>query len=137
MSAKRRQETIAQFSVPLEDGSSLALPNEEVPLTRRARRSRSSNLDDSVALIDDMDGNDSDFVVDDADGSFDGDDEDMNGTSESKSTQSKGKRKASARSSIESSYPGTNPKVMLISLKAVSLLYPSHINPQVLNSAYC
>jgi len=111
MSAKRRQEAIARFSVPLE-----AEVEETPTLSRASRKTRSGRS--SVTMKDvgggsDNDGDDDDFIDDsDDDGPFSG-----------KISKGKGKaraRPAKAYEAFDSS--DSNPKVMLLSLKAVRAL---------------
>ncbi|KAJ6499180.1 SNF2 family N-terminal domain-containing protein [Mycena sanguinolenta] len=119
MSAKRRQEVIAQFSVPVVE-------DDTAPAATRRSRGRSSDgsagrRDDSEAMEVD---NDSDFI----------DDEDDNTAWSKKKSKGKGKGKAKASSyTAGSSIPaGENPKVMLISLKAGAL----GLNLTVANNVY-
>jgi len=118
MSAKRRQEAIARFSVPLE------AEVEETPalsrISTKTRSGRSSVTMEDVGEGSDNDGDllnragdDDDFIdYSDDDGPFSG-------------KRSKGKGKARARpakayEAFDSS--DSNPKVMLLSLKAVCAL---------------
>ncbi|KAF9565547.1 hypothetical protein CPC08DRAFT_815314 [Agrocybe pediades] len=123
MSAKRRQEAIARFSVPIEEETPV------VPDTSSKRpRKTSSNM--SIELgAPDVDDNDSDFVVDDNDKDDDDDylvDSDDDKPSK-KSKKNKGKGKAS---DVQRLLPldddlnlgsEANPRVMLLSLKAGAL----------------
>lgn len=131
MSAKRRQETIARFSVPLEEGAVHAVPAETaVPNSGRRSRKVYDNADEEII---DLAGSDDDFHMtgsqDDDDDFIDDEDDDAafsrkKGKSKAKA---KGKAKATAKPSKASiragldgtSFTGVNPKVMLISLKAV------------------
>ncbi|KAJ6587041.1 SNF2 family N-terminal domain-containing protein [Mycena vulgaris] len=127
MSAKRRQETIAQFSVPVDD--------DDVGATTASagRRSRGRSSEGSLGR-----GEDSDFVMEVADDSDFLDDEDDNTiyAKKNKKAKGKGKGKAQAKSSSYTTRPtlspGENPKVMLISLKAGAL----GLNLTVANNVY-
>ncbi len=154
MSAKRRQETIARFSVPIESDTpapslrqatapslnhSTAPPSSQ--RSRRVRSTTSVTLDGSID--DDADG---DFVLgdeqDNVDDDFiDDDDDDL----APRRTQSKGKGKAKAKGkgrksngSVRAPPPsnpeldGFNPRVMLISLKEGAL----GLNLTVANNGY-
>jgi SWI/SNF-related matrix-associated actin-dependent regulator of chromatin subfamily A3 len=109
MSAKRRQETIAQFSVPLED-----VEDSETSTTRA-----SVGCDDDYT----MDDSDDDFLDSEDDCTFTREKGKNKKAGPSKS-KGKGKDKAGAnRHAVDgSSFNGKNPKVMLLSLKAVCLL---------------
>ncbi|THH29944.1 hypothetical protein EUX98_g4232 [Antrodiella citrinella] len=143
MSQKRRQDTIARFSVPITDdlpSASLAASSQPGPTQRRTRRKASGTIDaDGDDFMDA--GNDSDFIVQDGDGDSDFiDDDDADDRPKKKKTaKAKGKRKASGRASTgrsaysgSSSFDGENPKVMLISLKAGAL----GLNLTVANNVY-
>ena len=99
MSAKRRQEAIARFSVPIAE--------EEPALPRVTRKAR-----DKVRENDAADDDDSDDFIDDGN-----DDEPIAGK-ESKSNR-KGKAKSDFRQSFAFEGSTENPRVMLLSLKAV------------------
>ena len=80
MSARRRQETIARFSVPLKEDEPTVLPtSESAPSSRRRTRSkRALDIDGDVIVNDDKD--DGDYVAqgdddDDDDSDDDSDDE--------------------------------------------------------------
>ncbi|KAJ6594021.1 SNF2 family N-terminal domain-containing protein [Mycena capillaripes] len=114
MSAKRRQETIAQFSIPVTD-------DDEITSTAR-HRSRGRSSEGSLGRGDESDfvmgpDNDSDFVDDE-------DDDTVYSKKKSKA-KGKGKGKGKAKASSYTARPtfsaGENPKVMLISLKAGAL----------------
>ncbi|KAK7005619.1 DNA repair protein rad5 [Favolaschia claudopus] len=115
MSAKRRQEVIAQFSVPVAD--------DDVDSGSGSRhRSRSGSV-----------GEHSDYVMDADDSDFIDDDEDDSAYSKKKSkAKGKGKQKQSQKTSYTSHASGRNPKVMLISLKAGAL----GLNLTVANNVY-
>lgn len=104
MSAKRRQEAIARFSVPLEEDHL----GVDISLTRSRR---TGDADDY------MDAADTEFLDDE--------DEDCAFSDKKKKKKSKGKGRASTssgRHSVDgSSFTEENPKVMLLSLKAVCL----------------
>lgn len=94
MSARKRQEAIAEFSVPLEEesfSSTLKAPNNR----NKAALGNHGDNDDSDFIVND---DDSDDFIDEDDGPFSG---------------KKGKQKATNKS--------TNPRVMLLSLKAGAL----------------
>ena len=150
MSAKRRQEAIARFSVPIEAHSampSFSQSNSQAPAsTQRARRARSSRpvLPDSSIAIDD--GADGDYVVDDEQDDDDDfvDDDDV-AARRTQSKKGKGKAKAKAKGRVRESsgasselppsrpeFNGVNPHVMLISLKAGAL----GLNLTVANNVY-
>lgn len=130
MSAKRRQETIAQFSVPLREEAAEAAP-ADVPTAGKRKRTSSSRpiaVDDDdfpfpEILRTDRD-DDSDFVVDDDDLSDAYDDASSPVKPKKAKGKGKGKGKERARSdspdTFDRSFSDENPKVMLISLKAVS-----------------
>lgn len=154
MSAKRRQETIAQFSVPIEsDNAALSLSQATAPppsqstappssqRSRRARPTQSVILDGSIdddtggdfVLGDEQEGDDDDFIDDE--------DDDLC----PRRAQSKGKGKAkgkgkgrksnglvSAPPPSKPTFDGVNPRVMLISLKAGAL----GLNLTVANNVY-
>ncbi|KAI0940604.1 hypothetical protein AcW1_003757 [Taiwanofungus camphoratus] len=133
MSARRRQETIARFSVPLEETFRLeAVPqSQEIssrPSRRRGRLSQAPLYDDDPVPRDDNGDDDSDFI----------DDEHEEVSKKGKSKIGKGKRRAGAnitvlQSSLDGSdFAGVNPKVMLISLKAGAL----GLNLTVANNVY-
>ncbi|KAG6842156.1 hypothetical protein C0991_001649 [Blastosporella zonata] len=88
MSAKRRQETIAKFSVP-------------IPETSVADVDNSVNGDGEAYIFDD--------------------DEDDESAFSAKKNGEKRKFKGKTRASLTSAHGGPNPKVMLLSLKAVRL----------------
>lgn len=140
LSAKRRQETLERFCVPLEDSTSptpsAPAPSlTPAPLTRR----RSQPMQMVLAGDSDEDVNDADFIAaEDSDDSFLDDDAVFKPLKKGKG---KGKGKAKTSNSREaensrshSSMPvnGTNPKVMLISLKAGAL----GLNLTVANNVY-
>jgi SWI/SNF-related matrix-associated actin-dependent regulator of chromatin subfamily A3 len=112
MSAKRRQETIANFSVPV---AAKAFPGDELaPRSRRAARHIVVDRDDDFA----KDDSDDDFVMDD-------NLYDSSPVRSKKPKKSKGKGKAKARSPSpfddfdDDLEVGDNPRVLLLSLKAV------------------
>ncbi|EMD30973.1 hypothetical protein CERSUDRAFT_120235 [Gelatoporia subvermispora B] len=132
MSARRRQETIARFSVPLD-----AIPPTVSGLSRPRRRAHASqptSIDNAAVPDDDLD---DDFILSDhnADGDFG---EDSDGAKRRKKTRTgKGEQKASiaAASTLGRNchqLDGPNPKVMLISLKAGAL----GLNLTVANNVY-
>ena len=94
MSAKKRQEAIAEFSVPLEEESFSTLRKAPKGGNKAARGNLSDDDDDDFIVNDD----DSDDSIEEDDGLFSG---------------KKGKQRASNKL--------TNPRVMLLSLKAGAL----------------
>lgn len=149
MSAKRRQETIARFSVPLEDDEMPAqmltqAPSASAPVsatraTRQRRKSTRTNTASSeiIDLAGD-DAGDGDFVVnlsdDDDDDFIDDSDEDDRPKKKGKG-KAKAKGKAKKKAAPKPTYDlddGVNPKVMLISLKAGAL----GLNLTVANNVY-
>ncbi|KAI5123845.1 hypothetical protein M0805_005664 [Coniferiporia weirii] len=148
MSAKRRQETLEQFCVPLQDdqpsSSSGSQTSSESPIPSTApkatRPSRSRSKRSVVVLDDDDDfvdkaAQDKEFVAADDD---DGDDflEDEDTISQTNKAKNKWKGKAKkigTNSSFTSGFlSGKNPKVLLISLKAGAL----GLNLTVANNVY-
>lgn len=144
MSAKRRQEAIAHFSVPLNDhnasasSETLSSTSSSIPSTTRSTRKRGrSNLasirSDDVVVEDEQD---KDFIVSDNDADFISDDDDITTVQKRKKVQkkNKGKRKVGANFPDFDMSPSTkvNPKVMLISLKAGAL----GLNLTVANNVY-
>lgn len=100
MSAKRRRDAINKFSVPLER-------EQSIPQRRNARSERPTTRYDDSCDSDSM-------VIDDDDDFIDEDDEQVFG----KKSKRKGKGKAKdARSGSDDG--DENPRVMLLSLKAV------------------
>jgi SWI/SNF-related matrix-associated actin-dependent regulator of chromatin subfamily A3 len=144
MSAKRRQETLERFSLPLEDDVTLETCAETPLPPTRSRRSSTQATSHGESIDIDDDG-DADFTVN---GISDDDDfldnEDDNSAFSSKPRKGKGKAKgntkgkAKAKSTARragvngSSFAGENPKVMLISLKAGAL----GLNLTVANNVY-
>lgn len=96
LSAKKRQQVLECFTVPLEEGTSNPSCLTQPTPTR-------------VNAIDGY-------------GTFDGDDSYENVSSRAKTSKSKGKGKAvGAMTPIDANTNGVNPKVLLISLKAGAL----------------
>jgi len=151
MSAKRRQETLETFCVPIEHDTNVipdvqstpAVPMSEVQPTRRSSRSSrrgqpsAGDLQQEDAIS--INSDDDDFVPhmdidneDDADGAPT---RSKKGKGKAKG-KSKGKGKAAARSQLgsleDTVMNGVNPKVMLISLKAGAL----GLNLTVANNIY-
>lgn len=111
MSAKKRQEAIARFTVPVEDsvtpvcGLTIRLPaKRNVRSTMQSVITHGGSLNDEDSVTE----SDSDFSVTESGAQT----EDEDGTS-----TRKGKGKAKGKSSYANK--GDNPRVMLISLKAV------------------
>ncbi|KAF7376249.1 DNA repair protein rad5 [Mycena sanguinolenta] len=122
MSAKRRQEVIAQFSVPVVE-------DDTAPAATSRSRGRSS--DGSAGRR-----GDSDYMEVDDDSDFIDDEDDDTAWSRNQKSKGKGKAKGKAKASsytAQSTTPaGENPKVMLISLKAGAL----GLNLTVANNVY-
>ncbi|KAH7915183.1 SNF2 family N-terminal domain-containing protein [Hygrophoropsis aurantiaca] len=138
MSAKRRQETLERFSIPLDDATSTTATDEApLPTARRTRASRvpASFDEDDTMVADD----DSDFVAEDDDDDFD---EAISTRAKRSKTKAKGKGKANPKAKAASRASKANfdnalsneenPKVMLISLKAGAL----GLNLTVANNVY-
>ena len=115
MSVKRRQEAIARFSVPLEGISSLETTGCSAP-RRPSRKPRNATFVAESASSDgsDWDDNDSDFVM------RDDPETEPNGGSSLNRKKTKGKGKAVMGNSSDFDPSHENPRVMLLSLKAVS-----------------
>lgn len=112
MSAKRRQEAIARFSVPVAE----ELPIPEARTSgRRTRRAAASKVVENGGA--EQDGDDSDFLMSDKDDGFNNDSDDDGEVQISKKSKGKGKQKA--RNSSPPLRSEENPRVMLLSLKAV------------------
>lgn len=146
MSAKKRQETLERFSVPLDDSPGALGAEDEASLpSKRARRSsKKVILDDDDFNMDADDDGDFVAIASATDDDF-LDDEDDDGPFANKSQKKqkakkgkgKGKAATQSRASIRagfdgSSFGGENPKVMLISLKAGAL----GLNLTVANNVY-
>lgn len=120
MSAKRRQETLASFSVPVEDDEPIQ-SSQNTTTSRRKRVTRQASLDNDDFPFNNDD--DDDFVMDDV---VNDDDDEDNGFS-FVGKKGKGKSKATVgNNTIRSSGLASireNPRVMLISLKAVCPIY--------------
>ncbi|KAK0212781.1 SNF2 family N-terminal domain-containing protein [Desarmillaria ectypa] len=112
MSARKRQEVLTQFSVPVSEG--FVPPRNETPHQgrRRARRIVVEDFDEGV-----VDDQDSDFVL----MSRDDDMDDFIASNDESSRKKKGKAKARVSVDREILGEGDNPKVMLLSLKAGAL----------------
>ena len=146
VSAKRRQETLERFSLPLEDDVTSRISSETPLPSSRGRRSSTQVTSHEESIDTDGDG-DADFTVN-GDSEEDNDfldDEDDDSAFSSKPRKGKGnskakgkaKAKSTVRSSVRSgfngsSFAGENPKVMLISLKAGAL----GLNLTVANNVY-
>jgi SWI/SNF-related matrix-associated actin-dependent regulator of chromatin subfamily A3 len=118
MSAKRRQETLASFSVPVEDDEPIQ-SSQNTTTSRKKRVTRQASLDNDDFPFDNDD--DDDFVMDDVAN----DDDDEGNDFSSVGKKGKGKLKTIVgNNTIRSSGLGRgNPRVMLISLKAVCSIY--------------
>lgn len=102
MSAKRRQEAIARFSVPIEEASP--------PIARRTRNTGSVIDVENYANGNDSDG---DFVMN-------GDNDNLDDELSASQRRSKAKGKGKAQDEFSYELSDENPRVMLLSLKAVS-----------------
>lgn len=141
MSAKRRQETLQRFSIPLEDTAQIPTTNSKgtPPSRRRRRSSKHVARHGDIIDVDDAD-DDTDFtmIVADVDEDEFLDDDDNNSASPANGRKGKGKARASrdkptARANVNgASFASENPKVMLISLKAGAL----GLNLTVANNVY-
>lgn len=126
LSARKRQEVLEQFSIPLDPDESPA-PGEPLPPTRRRQTQTQINVveDDENTT----DGNDSDFVAgNDTDDDFEEDISTRVKKGKAKEWKKKGKGKCTVKAIPAmkqvfdgSCFYGVNPKVMLISLKAGAL----------------
>jgi SWI/SNF-related matrix-associated actin-dependent regulator of chromatin subfamily A3 len=136
MSAKRRKETLERFSVPIEEPAEVVSQTQsqaEDDGRRLRRRSFTKVTDRGVEAI--ADGDDSDFAM-----STSGTSNDFLSNDELKKAKGKAKRKTNASVPKQGFRPsindlpmdGTNPKVMLISLKAGAL----GLNLTVANNVY-
>lgn len=147
MSARRRQETIARFSVPIEGGdvpmSSSQAPTSQPEVPASSQRSSRRRLRSTQAILDESidDAQDDDFVMDDNqadDDDFidDSDDEPSRAASKKGKGKAKGKKKTTAPSRTltpsNTRSDEVNPRVMLISLKAGAL----GLNLTVANNVY-
>jgi SWI/SNF-related matrix-associated actin-dependent regulator of chromatin subfamily A3 len=138
MSAKKRQETLERFSIPLEDDLNCETASGMPSRSRRSSTQVSSH-GDSFDIDDD---GDADFTLNDvSDGDFLDDDDDSAFSYKPRkgkgNSKGKAKAKSTARTSVRaafngSSFAGENPKVMLISLKAGAL----GLNLTVANNVY-
>ncbi|KAG6378256.1 putative DNA repair protein rad5 [Boletus reticuloceps] len=114
LSARKRQEVLERFSIPLDPDESPA-PGEPLPSTH-LRQTQTQ-----LTVEDDEDGNDSDFVA-----GNDTDDDDFDEDISTRVKKNKGKGKAKAIPVTKqvfdaSAFYKENPKVLLISLKAGAL----------------
>lgn len=154
MSAKRRQETLEAFCVPIEHDTQETsnaqpipdVPTSELQQTRRSarstRRGGASGREYQQADIVPTNGDDDDDFLLEMDFDSDDDADSTRPRSKKRKTKAKGKGKAVTRSRIASvggsnmNTPpisnGVNPKVMLISLKAGAL----GLNLTVANNIY-
>ncbi|KAF8135787.1 SNF2 family N-terminal domain-containing protein [Boletus edulis] len=119
LSARKRQEVLERFSIPLDPDESPA-PGEPLPSTRLRQTQTQLTVEDDE---DATDRNDSDFV---AGNDTDDDDFDEDISTRVKKNKGKGKGKAKAipvtkRVFDASAFHRENPKVLLISLKAGAL----------------
>ena len=136
MSAKKRQDALTRFNVPLDDSPSALGAEDEALPSRPARRNPKK------AMLDDTDADDNgDFVgIDSATDNEDDDGSFVNESQKNRQNAKKGKNKGKATQSQGSvcagldgsSFGGENPKVMLISLKAGAL----GLNLTVANNVY-
>jgi SWI/SNF-related matrix-associated actin-dependent regulator of chromatin subfamily A3 len=120
MSARRRQEAIERFSIPLEDDGLGAIQEEcSVPARTSRLKTRKTRVEDSESQENDSD---DEFVDDGVD-----DDDDI-----ASSTRRKKGKGSCCSKSLKSQFGGENPKVMLLSLKCGSL----GLNLTVANNVY-
>ena len=147
MSAKRRQETLETFCVPIgDDASGIAnvptpvVPMSDVQPTRRSARSSRRGGTGAVEFqqadaTSTDNGGDNDFVP-----QMDADSDDGADGARTRNKKGKGKAKSKAKAAARSDFAptgytavnGVNPKVMLISLKAGAL----GLNLTVANNIY-
>lgn len=122
MSAKRRADAIARFSVPLESIPTVQVP-QEISTSAVASRSRRVSRNASYNVDPTEDDDDEDFVMPSADNNYSDDDE----VTAAATWKSKGKGKAKRTQgdsenedhfSFGDTQNQNNPPVMLISLKA-------------------
>ena len=126
MSAKRRADTIARFSVPIKDVSFAV--DESAGISSRLRPVTQSQSQ-PIGIDDDRD-NASDFAPD---GGSDYSSTELESDEEPRAKQGKGKGKAKAKGKVPSKSSvlealreldgESNPRVMLISLKGVQVNY--------------
>jgi SWI/SNF-related matrix-associated actin-dependent regulator of chromatin subfamily A3 len=134
MSAKRRKEAIARFSVPVKQATAAeAQPSASQSSPRRkTQRIHNDMQDEDIIILDNDD--DADFVADenDPEDDFMVDDDDDRPNKNGKGKW-KGKGRAAPLRDIEEVLlEGANPKIMLISLKAGAL----GLNLTVANNVY-
>ncbi|GAW05450.1 snf2 family [Lentinula edodes] len=136
MSAKRRADAIARFSVPLESIPTVQVP-QEISTSAVASRSRRVSRNASYNVDPTEDDDDEDFVMPSADNNYSDDDE----VTAAATWKSKGKGKAKRTQgdsenedhfSFGDTQNQNNPPVMLISLKAGAL----GLNLTVANNVY-
>lgn len=153
MSAKRRQETIARFSIPIESNNSAPSLSQNTapplsqgtapPSSQRSRRVHSTQsvvLDGSIdddadgdfVLGDEHEGDDDDFIDDEDDDLAPRRTQKGKGKGKAKSKGQKSSGLISAPPSSNLLLDGVNPRVMLISLKAGAL----GLNLTVANNVY-
>lgn len=111
MSAKRRQETLARFSVPLGGNDKPSVEDLSGSCHRKTRKQ--TNMDDEDDFVPNA-SSDADFVM----GDDEGDDDDYESSPAKKKNKGKGKLRARNDSPFDND--GDNPQVLLLSLKAVS-----------------
>lgn len=119
LSARRRQEALEQFSIPLEPGDNLVVDVENPLPQRRSRTSTQASLEEE----NDLEDNDPTFIVGDADDDDNDYDfeEDISARAKKGRKKSKTKNKGKGKARLDSSLEGKIPRVMLISLKAGAL----------------
>ncbi|KAF8829135.1 hypothetical protein HHX47_DHR3000519 [Lentinula edodes] len=136
MSAKRRADAIARFSVPLESIPTVQVP-QEISTSAVASRSRRVSRNASYNVDPTEDDDDEDFVMPSADNNYSDDDE----VTAAATWKSKGKGKAKRTQgdsenedhfSFGDTQNQNNPPVMLISLKAGAF----GLNLTVANNVY-
>ena len=123
LSARKRQEVLERFSIPLDPDESPA-PGEPLPTTRRRETQTEITVDEDDTNT--TDGNDLNLVAgNDTDDDFD---EDISTRVKKSKAKGKGKGKAKVKAipAVKQVFDGSafyaeNPKVLLISLKAGAL----------------
>ena len=135
MSAKEREETLKRFSVPLDDeGEAIPAPSQSrksaIPSSTSSRHTRGKKTKVVVIDSDLEDSRDGEYadVGNESDDSFL--DDDLKAFTQKSKGKGKGKAKTSSSRTLGNA--GTNPRVMLISLKAGSL----GLNLTVANNVY-
>ena len=119
LSARRRQEALEHFSIPLEAEDHLAVDVENSFLPHKKRMATQNVQAEADALLED---DDPSFIVDDADNDSDCDfEEDISARAKKGKGKLKPKNKGKMKAKLNSVLEGKIPRVMLISLKAGAL----------------